>query len=191
MGHPGLVVGQSEDLVFEFRVSAGHYPCGLSSDSLLVALGGRPHTGTRFRRVDQGPYKQITVLVFQCPGRMLLDGLNRRLVGMLNHEVREREPFDAGRPLNALLLLWKKVGFGPFRASIAGSHGVLPSCTEVSVHDGSVHRCSRLVATVDQSQENKVECYTNSVPVVTSVQIKLLDGTFVIRCLPAIRISKH
>ena len=60
--------------------------------------------------------KEVALLVFQCPGRMLLNGPNSSFVGMLNHEIGEREPLDASRALDSLFLLGEKTGFCPFGA---------------------------------------------------------------------------
>lgn len=75
--------------------------------------------------MEQSLDEAITVAVFQRPGRVLLDRANRSFIGMLNHEVRKREPFDAGGFLDARFLLREKPGFGPFCAAIGECHTCL------------------------------------------------------------------
>jgi hypothetical protein len=59
-----------------------------------------------------------------------LDGPDRGFICMLHDEIGEREPLEACGPLNALFLLRKQTGFGPFRAKGKG-HGIcLHFCTE-------------------------------------------------------------
>jgi hypothetical protein len=65
---------------------------------------------------------------------MLLNRPNRGFVRMLNHEVGEREPLDAGRTLDAFFLLREQTSFCPFRASIGSWHGWPPNVRVSSAH---------------------------------------------------------
>src|ERR1017187_2755114 len=66
--------------------------------------------------MEQGFHEEVPVPGFQRPALVLLNSANRGLVCVLDDEVGERHPFDAGSPLDALLLGQKEAGLRPVGA---------------------------------------------------------------------------